>query len=138
VRSSCPERSERGFSLIEAIVALAIVGLALGAIAGVFSTGLQGNRTAEEVDAALALAESKLTEAEAIAILRPGHSEGVFAGRYQWRLVVAPYQDETAGSDDKLAATFQLFRIEAIAAWYDGLRQRQISLATIRLAPVPP
>jgi general secretion pathway protein I len=139
VLPSSPEHQHQGgFSLIEAIVALAIVGLALAAIAGVFSTGLRGHETAEGVDAALALAESKLAEAEAIATLRPGRSEGVFGGRYEWRLVVAPYQDEAAGPVDRIAKSLRLYRIEATAAWNDGHNRRQISLATMRLAPAPP
>ena len=136
--SSLERRHRGGFSLIEAIVALASVGLALAAIAGVFSTGLRGHETAEGVDAALALAESKLAEAEAVAILRPGRSEGVFGGRYEWRLVVAPYQDEAAGPVDRIAKSLRLYRIEATAAWHDGRSRRQISLATVRLAPAPP
>ena len=140
MRFCSPEcRSESGFSLIEAIVALAIVGLALAATAGVFSTGLRGHETADGADAALALAESKLAEAEATTTLRPGRSEGVFGGRYEWRLTIAPYQDETAGSVDRLTATsLRLYRIEAIAAWSDGRNRRQISLATVRLAAAPP
>lgn len=136
MRLCSPKRTdELGFSLIEAIVALAIVGLALGATAGAFSTGLQGQQTAESVNGALALVESKIAEAEASPALRPGSSEGVSGGRYKWRVTITPYRDGNAGTVEKPDAASRLFRIAATAEWRDGHRQRQISLATVRLSP---
>ena len=49
-----------GFTLIETLVALAIVGLALAAIAGVFSNALMGHETASGAETALALADQVL------------------------------------------------------------------------------
>ena len=130
--------SNRGFTLIEVAVALAIVALAVGAVAGVLSSGLLGTRVAGDVDAALAVAQEKLAEPEAAAAMRPGHAEGVFAERFEWRRTVSPYDDEAAPSPDPLATVLRLYRIEVAVAWRDGHRRRQVALSTLRLAPVPP
>ena len=152
-----------GFSLIEVLIALAILGLALGAIAGVFGTGLLGHRAAADADTALAVAEEKLDAAGVVDRLAPGHSEGVFSGRFRWSVNVAPYEDKASsgpsdprtdgfrtggprtdnlGMDapaaETIPAAFRLFRIEVAVGWYDGERARQVTLATLRLAPAPP
>lgn len=133
MRSSSRDASRSGgFSLIEVLFALAVVGLALGAAASVVRAGLMASATAGGADAALALAAAKLDAAGAEAPLRPGVSTGV-AGRFEWRLSIAPAADREARE-----ANLALFRIEARVAWRDGSRQRQVDLATVRLGPVPP
>jgi general secretion pathway protein I len=135
----CRDRAgASGFSLIEVLVALAIVGLTLAATASVFGTGLFAHTTASDVDTALALAEEKLDAAGVTETLQPGSAEGVFAGRFRWRLVVARYDDKAAGGADPSALGFGLFRIETTIAWDRGWRERRVTLATLRLASAPP
>jgi general secretion pathway protein I len=127
-----------GFSLVEVLVALAIVGLTLAATATVFSTGLLGHTAASDFDTALALAEEKLDAAGADEPLRPSSANGVFAGRFRWRLVVAPYADKASAGVDQSGLAFRLMHIEVTIAWPDGRQERQVALATIRLTPVSP
>ncbi len=130
-----------GFSLIEALVALVITGLALTAIAGVFSTGLIGHQASEEAATALSLAEGKIAMAGATEALRPSRSEGVFAGRFRWELTIAPYddrEDKAAAGVDPAVSALRLYRIAAAVAWREGPRQRQLALTTLRLGPAPP
>ncbi|HZK92287.1 MAG TPA: prepilin-type N-terminal cleavage/methylation domain-containing protein [Stellaceae bacterium] len=127
-----------GFTLIEVLVALAIVGLALAAVAGVFSNGLIGHETASDAEAALALAEERLALAGATATLRPATDKGVFAGRFAWQTTVAPYEE---GDDTRLAQPTglpRLYRLAVSVAWQDGRRSRQLSLATLRLGNAAP
>ena len=135
MRRSSAER--RGFTLIEVAVALAIVALAIGAVAGVLSTGLQGRKVAADADTAVALAEEKLAEPEAGSI-RPGHAQGVFAERFEWQRTVSFYDAEgPPGADPLAAAGLRLFRIAVAVGWSDGRRHREVSLSTMRLAPAP-
>jgi general secretion pathway protein I len=130
-----------GFSLIEVLVALAISGLALSAIAGVFGDGLVADRTSADATTALTLAEGKIAAAGTVEPLRPSSSNGDFAGRFHWLLRVAPYQDhpaDGAADADQPFAAFRLYRIEAAVAWNEGVRQRRLAIATLRLAPAPP
>ena len=127
-----------GFSLVEVLVALTIVGLTLAATASVFSTGLFGHTAASDVDSALALAEEKLDAAGVAETLQPSSAEGVFAGRFRWRLVVTRYEDKTSTVADLPALGYGLFRIETTVAWQRGRDERQLTIATLRLAPSPP
>lgn len=120
------------------LFALALVGLELGAAASVFGNGLLGHRTAGNVDTALALAEEKLAAAGVTEPLRPGRTDGVFAARFAWRLAVAAYDDPDAAAAAGPAAPVRLYRIEARIAWRDGIREREVALDTLRLAPAPP
>jgi len=123
-----------GFTLLEVLVALALVGLALGAVAGVFSNGLMGHETASDAEAALAVAEEQLTLAAATP--NPGSATGNFAGRFVWQTTVAPYND---GDKEAVAQSSlpPLYRISVSVAWRDGRRSRQLALSTLRLGSVP-
>jgi general secretion pathway protein I len=134
VRSCCPDHKQAGFSLVEVLFALAVVGLALGATATVLQSGLMGHGIARDSDTALALAEAKLAAAGVEDKLLPGETHGSF-DRYRWSLAVAPYDDKDSESG---ASPLRLFRIEARIAWRDGLRTRELALATLRLGRAPP
>jgi general secretion pathway protein I len=120
--------------LVEVLVALAIVGLALGATAGVFRNGAASHAVAADVDMALAVAEERLTLAAVAAPLRPGDSHGDFGERFAWQTTVAPYDD---GPADPTAA-LRLYRIEVAVEWREGRHDRRLSLSSLRLAPAVP
>ena len=128
-------RLAAGFTLIEVLVALAIVGLALGAIASVFSNGLLGHETAANAEAALAVAEEQL--ALAATSLRPGTVSGSFAGRFAWQTTVSPYRDDSDKDADAPTTLPQLYRVAVSVSWRDGYRSRQVALATLRLGAPP-
>ena len=127
-----------GFSLVEVLVALVVIGLALAAAAGVLRTGLLGHEAASGADAALALAEEKIAAAGVTEPLRPGHRGGVFADRFQWQVSVEPYREKSSLDIDKSISEVQLYRIAVTVAWRDGSRQRQLALDTLRLGAAPP
>jgi general secretion pathway protein I len=128
--------SSRGFTLIEVLVALAVVGLALGAVAGVFGNGLTAHETASDAEAALAVGEEQL--ALAAASLHPGASNGNYAGRFAWRATVAAYADPADQSPDAPTTLPQLYRVAVSVAWQDGRHSRALSLSTLRLGPAAP
>jgi general secretion pathway protein I len=90
-RSSCErDRAVAGFTLIEVVVALALVAVALTAIGSLIATTIRGTRS---IDQHLSLAET----ARAIEAALPGRDElkagtltGEMAG-YRWRLDVLPF-----------------------------------------------
>lgn len=128
-------RDSAGFTLIEVLVALAIVGLALGAVAATFGNSLTAHETAADAEAALAVAEEQL--ALAAAAPRPGNAAGNFAGRFAWRTTVAPYEDGSKTADPTHSAPV-LYRVAVSVAWRDGRRSREIALSTLRLGPAVP
>ncbi|HTY70378.1 MAG TPA: type II secretion system protein [Alphaproteobacteria bacterium] len=125
-----------GFTLIEILVALALLGLTIGAIASVLSDSARGYNAAGNAQTALALAEDKLESAGITEPLRVGQTEGQFDERFSWRVAVTNYRDKPpVGAVAAQSDALGLFRVQVTVGWREGVRDRQIALSTVRLAP---
>jgi general secretion pathway protein I len=126
----------RGYTLIEVIVAFAILALALTLLLGTLSGAARQVRWADEAGRAALHAQSLLDQVGVGEVLQPGHSDGDFEdGRYRWTLDVAPYQDPllppTIARD--LSAP-QLLRLSLAVQWGDGDDpRRRLQLQSLRL-----
>ena len=87
-RRSCSDGAA-GFTLIEALVALAIIAIVLGTIGSVIATTVKGTRSIDQRLALAGTAETLLADLPARAVLKPGRQSGELAGS-RWRLDVAP------------------------------------------------
>jgi general secretion pathway protein I len=123
-------RRAKGWSLIEAIVALAIVSLALGAIYQAFSEAARRTTLMRHYEQALEIAEAKLTEAASGGEQVPGVESGVAARQYRWLRRVEPYSPSDA---ERAAGVSYLIKVEV--HWELDGRQRSIALSTARLGP---
>ena len=115
-----------GFTLIEVLVAFALVALILGAALRLVSGGLNDSDVAERHTLAVLVAESRIAELGASAPLRPGVSEGIAHDDYRWRREIR--QLDGPDDDDPLP----LYSVTVDVAWDDGPGVR---LATLRPAP---
>ena len=93
-RITNPRSKQSGLTLLEVIVAFALLGLALTLLLGSLSGAVRQVRGAEEAGRAALHAQSLLAQAGVGVPLLPGISEGEWdGGRYRWRLQVSPYID---------------------------------------------
>ncbi|MBB4392744.1 prepilin-type N-terminal cleavage/methylation domain-containing protein [Bradyrhizobium sp. ERR14] len=86
-RRSCSDSA--GFTLIEALVALAIIAVVLGTIGSVIATTAKGTRAIDQRLALAGTAETLLADLPARSLLKPGRRSGDLAGS-RWRVDVAP------------------------------------------------
>lgn len=134
--TTAPRTSQRGYTLIEVIVAFAILALALTLLLGTLSGAVKQVRWADEAGRAALHAQSLLDQTGIGEPLRAGHSEGVFEqGRYRWTLDVAPYVDPLAPpvpSRDLSAP--RLWQLALGVQWGQGGDPRQrLQLRSLRL-----
>jgi general secretion pathway protein I len=86
-KRSCSDAA--GFTLIEALVALAIIAAVLGSIGTVIATSVKGTRAIDQRLALSGTAESLLAALPGRALLKPGRQSGELAGQ-RWRIDVTP------------------------------------------------
>jgi|SRR5579863_7104745 len=126
---------ERGFTLLETLVALAIAGMAFVALFQAGSTGLFAVDAASRANEAVERAQSRLASLGAGVALIPGDSEGDDGDGYHWHLHVQPVATRLLPAQNgDPAATVTLFDIEVAITWPAGHRLRQVVLKSERLA----
>ena len=127
---------QRGFTLIEVIIAFALLALALTLLLGSMSGAAKQIRHADDAGRATLHAQSMLTQLGVGEALQTGRSEGELEnGRYRWSLAVTPYVDPlmppAAASD--LSAP-RLLHVDLTIGWGDAAGQ-QLHWQSLRLAP---
>ncbi|WP_441237393.1 type IV pilus modification PilV family protein [Bradyrhizobium sp. 930_D9_N1_4] len=125
-RRSCSDAA--GFTLIEALVALAIIAVVLGTIGSVIATTAKGTRSIDQRLALSGTAERLLAELPARGLLKPGRQSGELAGS-RWRVDVTPMS--VAGGNPAtdrfvpMAVNLRLQRAEGAA----------LQVTTVKLVP---
>src|ERR1700687_412308 len=76
---------ERGFALLEILVAFVILAIGLGAISTGVAVAMRADGRTQTSRVAFRLAQSRLEAAGTTATLVPGHREGRTANNYKWQ-----------------------------------------------------
>jgi general secretion pathway protein I len=122
-------KTQVGFTLLEVVVAMAIVGLGVVALFEIFSLGLRLESRSAARTEAVAFGRQVMDEALIRRSLNAGEESGSLGGDLRWRLRVQPLKDE-----GQLAPTGVDVNEIAVAMRYrDGDRERQIEMRTLRV-----
>ncbi len=125
-------RRDSGFTLVETLVAFAILALVFVLVVPMFRDTMEKTDQAALTRAATSLAESKLAELTRDAELRRGEQTGT-EGRFRWALQMRPTADLPTDNPLRLA----VYDVTASVAWTEAGRERLLSLHTLRLGPQP-
>jgi general secretion pathway protein I len=125
---------DRGFTLLEVVVAVAIASLALVGLFHAASGGLFSVDTAASAEEALQRAQSHLAAIGRDAALVTGDWSGDDGGGYSWRILVQPVaQRQGVGLDGVTPQTTALYSVEVAVSWRSSGHERAIVLRTLRL-----
>ena len=135
-----PRHSQRGFTLLEVIAAIAVLAVAFGALMQVAGSSLRLTAKAGDRSIAALHARALLDGAYVVDPLQPGVTQGKFDDNYSWRLAVSPWQSpgqqtsplQLQAANQNLSAP-RLFRLDLDISW--GNQTARFS--TLRLAPPP-
>jgi general secretion pathway protein I len=130
-----PPPRERGFTLLEVVVAFTVAALVVAAAFQVFGTAFGGSARAERQTLALLTAESKLAEVGHTLPLAAGTRNGDAPGDLAWtvRIVAEPEAREADGSRGPV----RTYAVTVTVRW--GARDAEaVTLNTLRLGPRTP
>jgi general secretion pathway protein I len=122
---------ERGFTLIEALVALMIMIAMVTMFYGSLSSALKISDHTGRTEVALRVAQSRLAASGIETPLRAGVEEGR-DGDIGWRVDVRPY---SAAGGDAQSIGLAAFYVSVTVSWRDrrGGKPRSLTLSTVKL-----
>jgi general secretion pathway protein I len=125
-------RRQRGFTLLEVLVAFVVFVFLFAAVLDALGLALRNTRRSAELSEAALWAQSKLDALGTIEELKEGRDRGQFNARYRWELVVS--RAEVPRADGLSADTFpvDLYRIELLVSWGERGRRNEQRFVTLR------
>jgi len=132
---------QRGYTLIEVLVAFAILALALTILLGTLSGAARQVAWADRAGRAALHAQSLLAGVGVAEALQPGREQGTFEdGRYRWTLDIAPYEDPLLPPPDRVdPAAPRLFQLSLRVQWGEGADPaRTLELHSLRFVRPDP
>ena len=126
-------RRQGGFTLLEVLVAMAILALSMGVLLKVFTGALTNAEVADGAGRAAALAESLMAGAGTDHPLEDGGASGKLDDGTVWRLTITARPDAN-GIDQP----FVLYDVESRVTWQAAGRQRDTVLHSLRLGAREP
>jgi general secretion pathway protein I len=132
-------RRQRGFSLLEVLVAFTILALSLGVLMQIFSGALRNSDTTADQAQATLLAQSLLAGVGIEERLVPGETAGTIGDKFRWMLRVAPFEEATLPDQPMplQAPPMELWQVAAQVAWGGSPvePERSVLLQTLRTQP---
>ncbi len=128
--ASTRKSADQGFSLLEVIVALAIMAVGFVTMLQLFSGSIRSVSLSEQYLKAVTLANSKLSELEML-----NFESDTFFGtfedeeNYRWELELRPYETPLNDPDKNINLSEVILSI----IWNDSGRERNVDLTTVKM-----
>jgi len=120
-----------GFSLLEVLVAFAILSLSLGVLMQIFSSSLRSSGLSDRYSGALIVAESRLAAAGVEGKMQPGTEEGTTDSGYHWSSEISEYRDWEPTS---VITDYKAYRVKVrVRVEEGGAGDRAVELTTLRV-----
>jgi general secretion pathway protein I len=124
---------QNGFTLLEVLVAIMILGLSLAAILQQFALASRSGAASYEATRATMHAREKLEELKLRRQLGEGVQRGRFDDGFEWETRVQLYHyNEVEDQSVFETMRYETYLLSAVATWRYGNRARQVELETLR------
>jgi general secretion pathway protein I len=132
LRSAAPNGAA-GFTLMEVLVAVAVLGIGLGVLLDLFGGGLRSAKVAEEYTWAMWHARAKMEEVLSAKNISEGVTEDTFDSQYSWKSEVTK-ANPSVGQEGNVEARLpvDLYRIVLTVKWPSGREQRSVEMESVR------
>jgi len=124
-------RPQSGFTLIEAVVAIAIAGLGLTSLFLAAGAGLRGTRGAQDSMAALGHAQSHLAALGTLIALTPGRQAGRDDDTFSWRADLSPIA--VVRPAESGLPPWVLYDVKIDEIWVSAARRHAVTLETYKI-----
>ncbi len=119
-------RLHNGFSLLEILVAFAIMAVSLTIILRIFGSGINSAVVSEDYTMAVQIAESLMARTGIETPLEVGEFSGTEGDKYHWTVSVNPLPALVASQPDQGGDALALMAINVFVSWGDGQDKNRI------------
>ena len=130
--SRCRINANKGFTLIETLVAISILSISLVVILQLFSGGLKSSRLSDEYTRGIFHAMEKMEEILLADEITDGVFEGEFEDGFRWTAEIIHLESEEP-EEEKIKGTFDTFRIKVDIGWKMGSNEKHYEISTIKV-----
>jgi general secretion pathway protein I len=133
-------KRQRGFTLIEIVVAFVLLALVLGVSFEIFSKGMARAGELDDRARALVVAQSRIAATGAEEAIKEGVTSGATDDRrFDWTVTVRRSDELAAGADGKPpTSAYALYRVDVHVAWRSAdAREHALDLATLAVGAKP-
>ena len=122
----------KGFTLIEVLVAVAILGVGLTVIIELFSGGLRLGRASEEYTKAVNYARIKMEEIAVKPTIKEGSEEGEFDETFRWQVEVKKVEILPIENKPDFKPPAQFFQVRINIIWKSGSKEKSTHIESYR------
>ena len=138
--------NNRGFTLLEVMLAVVIMGIVVVLIMNLFSGALRNQKIGTEYLKASILARTKMDKILLSSDIEPGESQGEFDppyNNYSWKTKISPVsmtatlgEDEIEKRLEKADNIPEIFKIEVRVIWKNGAKEYKLTTMKTIIKPM--
>ena len=127
---SSSQVSNKGFTLIEILVAISILSISLVLIFQLFSGGLKSSILSDQYTRGIFHAKERMEEILLSPEFTEEVSEGEFGDSYKWRSEIIRIEQE---EEESSKLPFDTYNIKVDVMWYEGDKEKHFAISTIKV-----
>lgn len=127
----------QGFTLIEVIASFTILAMTFMVVLEILSNSSRNTIKSSEQTKLALLAQSKMDEVGILIPVEETSESGEFDNDISWQIDITPYEVSYDGDAEMDFAPVELFKVQLVISWVDGLGKNREAVFTTLKAMTP-